>query len=187
MPEPPAPIGFHLADEGDPQVPAEAAVITPTIGRPELADAVRSVYRQDFAGRIQMLIGVDKSAAPDAALLDMLEGRPGNVSVTVLRLPYSTSARHGGVHTAADGGSLRTVLSFMANAPRLAYLDDDNEWLPEHLSALSARSRARPGRSATGWWWTATAAANSAWTGSTRWGWTAAGSRRSAASSTPTA
>src|SRR5207253_2912992 len=49
---------------------------------------------------------------------------------------YSTSVRHGGLHPARDGGVLRTVLTYLANARYVAYLDDDNWWAPNHLQSL---------------------------------------------------
>jgi hypothetical protein len=54
----------------------------------------------------------------------------------VLDPGYSTSRRHGGLHPASDGGVLRTILSYLVNAPLVAYLDDDNWWAPDHLSSL---------------------------------------------------
>jgi hypothetical protein len=49
---------------------------------------------------------------------------------------YSTSARHGGVHSNHFGGSLRTILSFAANSRYVAYLDDDDWYSKNHLSSL---------------------------------------------------
>ena len=74
----------------------------------------------------------------------MLARRPPNVSALVLQLPYSTSVRHGGVHTALDGGALRTLLSFLANARYVAFLDDDNEYEPDHLEGLAAAIQGKP-------------------------------------------
>jgi hypothetical protein len=51
---------------------------------------------------------------------------------------YSTSARHGGLSPARDGGVLRCVLSYLANSPYIAYLDDDNWWRADHLQLLRA-------------------------------------------------
>ena len=58
--------GVHLAPGwrvyGDAmalQEPFHIAVIMPTVGRASLREAVQSVYAQAFAGRIQLLIGVD--------------------------------------------------------------------------------------------------------------------------------
>jgi hypothetical protein len=114
-----------------------AAVVMTTTLRSSLRASIESVYAQDLAGGIQILIGVDKALEPVEPLLELLRARPPQVSALVLDPGYSTSVRHGGVHPAYDGGSLRTVLSFLANSRRITYLDDDNVWLPNHLSSLA--------------------------------------------------
>jgi hypothetical protein len=119
------------------QAQTQVAVVIPTILRPCLETALRSVYAQEGVGRVQILIGVDRPGDP-AALYRVLEDRPANVSALVLTLPYSTSVRHGGPHMATDGGALRAILSFMANSRYVAYLDDDNTWFPNHIKSLLA-------------------------------------------------
>ncbi len=133
---PPFPIGQYYPDAADAQAPAAVAVVMPTILRPCIADAVESIYRQTFAGRIQLMIGVDKAADEAIDLDAVLQRRPANISGVVLTLPWSTSIRHGGVHPAMDGGSLRAILVFMANARHVAFLDDDNSWEPDHLEGV---------------------------------------------------
>src|SRR5262249_37574001 len=44
--------------------------------------------------------------------------------------------RYGGLHAARDGGSLRTVLSYLANSRDVADLDDDNWGSEDHLSTM---------------------------------------------------
>jgi len=118
------------------QSPADAAVVLPTILRPSLLKAVRSVYAQNFQGRIHLLIGVDIHQG-DRALLDTIRAEcPDHISVTILDPGYSTSVRHGGVHANAFGGSLRTVLSYLANSQHVAYLDDNDWWAANHLTQL---------------------------------------------------
>jgi len=129
-------IGSYYPDAHDPQAPAAVSVVMPTILRPHIARAVESVFAQTFQGRIQLVIGVDKAAGPADLLDQVLARRPPHVSAIILQLPYSTSVRHGGVHPATDGGSLRAILTFMASARHVAYLDDDNAWEPEHLAGL---------------------------------------------------
>jgi hypothetical protein len=120
------------------QDPFEVAVVMPTILRPELKDALRSVFAQTIQGRIHVLIGIDRPAA-DLSLLDAAcEGRPSNCVVQVFYPGYSTSVRHGGLSPARDGGVLRCILSYLANSPYIAYLDDDNWWRPDHLQLLRA-------------------------------------------------
>lgn len=132
------PIGWRLDAAGrDAQAPADFAVVIGTVLRPSLREAIESVYRQALRGTIQILIGVDKADAPRAPLAELLRARPPHVSALVLDPGYSTSARHGGLHGAHDGGALRTILSYLANSRRVAYLDDDNRWLPDHLASLA--------------------------------------------------
>jgi len=132
----PLSIGCYYPDAGDPQAPVAVAVVMPTILRPRIVRSVESIYRQSLQGRIQLAIGVDQAADSPEHLEQVLARRPDNVSAIVLQLPFSTSVRHGGVHPATDGGALRAIMSFMANARHVAYLDDDNAWEPEHLAGL---------------------------------------------------
>ena len=132
----PVSIGTYYPDARDAQAPSDVAVVIPTVLRASLLDAVKSVYGQSYAGRIQLLIGVDKAFGSIDELNAVLAGRPPHVSAIVLSLPYSTSTRHGGVHPARDGGSIRSMLTFMANSQYVAYLDDDNQWEPGHLAGL---------------------------------------------------
>lgn len=119
-----------------PDAPFDVAVVIPTVMRPSLERAVRSVFKQDCGGRVQILIGIDVPA-DRSAIADRIDGAcPAHMSVTWVDPGYSTSQAHGGVHPNAFGGSLRTVLSHLAEADRLAYLDDDNWWAPHHLSDL---------------------------------------------------
>jgi hypothetical protein len=119
-----------------PQQPADVAVVMPTIIRPTLRDAVRSVFAQDLPGRIHLLIGIDAPAG-DASMIEALCAEiPQNCLLQVFYPGFSTSVRHGGLHPARDGGVLRAVLTYLANARLVAYLDDDNWWAPEHLRLL---------------------------------------------------
>lgn len=114
------------------------AVIMPSTLRPTITQALRSIFAQDFAGTVQTLIGVDQPYG-DAALVEAAcRDRPPNHSVLLFDPGYSTSQRHGGLHPCWDGGVLRTILSYLAASRRLAYLDDDNWWAPNHLSSLAS-------------------------------------------------
>lgn len=126
----------HFGRKADLQTPFDVAVVMPTIGRESILDAVRSVYAQRDVGRIQLLIGVDVPRGDFAPLHELLDATPDHVTPCLFYPGYSTSQRHGGLHPANDGGVLRTLLSYLANARFLAYLDDDNWWAPDHLSSL---------------------------------------------------
>ena len=115
------------------QEPADAAVVIPTVLRPQLKEALASVFAQHFPGRIHILVGID-AISGDPGLLDAVcEARPQNCSVQFYWPGYSTSTRHGGLTPPGDGGTLRCVLTYLANSPYVAYLDDDNWWDPSHL------------------------------------------------------
>lgn len=114
----------------------DAAVVIPTVLRDSLLRAVRSVFAQEWPGRIQILIGVDVAKGDRDMLRQLGAECPERMAVTVIDPGYSTAQVNGGIYHSADGGSLRTVLSYAANSRRIAYLDDDNWWAPHHLSDL---------------------------------------------------
>jgi len=118
------------------QEPFDFAVIMPTTLRPTITDALRSIFEQDLSGSVQTLIGVDWSDGDPLLIEDACRDVPANHSVLFMYPGYSTSTRHGGLHPAWDGGVLRTVLCYLANSRRLAFLDDDNWWAPQHLSSM---------------------------------------------------
>jgi glycosyltransferase involved in cell wall biosynthesis len=123
-------------DDYDLQHAADVAVVIPTILRPLLSEALQSVFEQTLQGRIQVLIGVDKPVGDLAVVSQAVQNRPRTCAVQVFYPGYSTSVRHGGLSPAQDGGALRTILTYLANSPYVAYLDDDNWWHPDHLAAL---------------------------------------------------
>ncbi|WP_048736423.1 hypothetical protein [Necropsobacter massiliensis] len=116
----------------------DIAVVVPTVCRRSLLRAVTSIYRQDFSGRIQILVGVDKDlTGKSAELRRTLEKQlPQNCSLLWFEPGYSTSVRHGGVHKCTFGGALRTVLSFAADSPLVMYLDDDDWLAPQHCRLI---------------------------------------------------
>lgn len=118
------------------QSPFDVAVVMPTVGRDCILEAVSSVYAQENAGRIQLLIGVDVPLGDFTRLHELLEAAPRHVTPCLFYPGFSTSERHGGLHPARDGGMLRTTLSYLANARYIAYLDDDNWWSPNHLGSM---------------------------------------------------
>ena len=122
------------------QTPFDTAVVMPSVLRPSIADALRSVFVQAFPGRIQVLVGIDRSgdaAPPDLGVVEAAAREmPGHCALLVFYPGYSTSVRHGGLSPARDGGALRAIMTHLANARCVAYLDDDNAWTPDHLFRL---------------------------------------------------
>jgi hypothetical protein len=121
-----------------PQHASDVAVIMPTVMRKTITDALRSVFHQDFAGRIHVLIGIDHPDGEIGLIEQACADRPSHCCVQVIYPGYSTSVRHGGLHPTRDGGVLRCVLTYLANSRLVAYLDDDNWWAESHLSSLRA-------------------------------------------------
>lgn len=119
---------------------ADVAVVMITVCRESLLRAVRSVFEQDYQGTIHILIGVDIDRSGRAAELREVLSRecPPNVQLTWFDPGYSTSRRNGGVHACFYGGALRTILTFLANAPIVAYLDDDDWYGRDHLRRILA-------------------------------------------------
>ena len=118
------------------QKPADFAVVMPTVLQPTITDAVQSVFNQRFDGTIQLLIGIDTGHYELARVEQLCRSVPDRRSVFLFYPGYSTSRRYGGLHPGRDGGSLRTVLSYLANSRYVAYLDDDNWWSEDHLSTM---------------------------------------------------
>ncbi len=121
---------------GDHSRQFDIAVVIPTIGRIDLLKTIHSISKQHFDGRVQILVGIDKLQGDERMIAALGKDLPANMGMVVFDPGYSTSQRHGGVHRAFDGGSLRTILSYLAHAPYVAYLDDDNSWTPDHLASL---------------------------------------------------
>lgn len=118
------------------QTPFDAAVVIPTVIRPSLCRAVGSVFRQRFAGRIQVLIGVDRPIGDRSILDEIRRECPAHCVVSVFDPGYSTSLRNGGLYPGGCGGALRTILSYAANSRAVAYLDDDNWFGEDHIRTL---------------------------------------------------
>lgn len=110
--------------------------VTPTWGRPRTVTerAIPSVAAQDYDGGIEHLIVTD---GLDEGLNEVLEGAGySQAAGTQRRLVamgrnWSMLSGDGGV-----GAVPRLLGSFLAAGDYIAYLDDDNEWLPHHVSTL---------------------------------------------------
>jgi hypothetical protein len=114
----------------------DAAVVIPTILRPYLRQALESIFAQRFGGRIHVLVGIDIPRG-DMGIIDAACAlRPSHCAVQVFWAGYSTSVRNGGLMPPGDGGALRAMLTYLANSPYVAYLDDDNWWDPNHLTQI---------------------------------------------------
>jgi hypothetical protein len=122
----------------DPPERYDVAVIVCTILRPSLLAAIRSIYAQDFPGRVQILIGVDAAEDRDGLLPRLRAECPPHMLLTVVELGYSTAKVRGGLYMNCHGGTLSAILAYAAHARYITWLDDDNWLAPDHLGALRA-------------------------------------------------
>ena len=97
---------------------------------------MRSIFRQTFRGRTQIVLGIDKVVGDRGLLDEVLAERPAHQAITLLDLGYSTALANGGLHHDRWGGALMTILSYVANSRYVAYLDDDNWFDPRHIETL---------------------------------------------------
>lgn len=124
---------------------ALVTVVIQTVGRKSLFRAVQSVLNQSIlkngsGSRVDIWIGVDidrfGTLKEVRHAIDEMAKQSTGAKVYWLDIGYTTSMRGPGVHNNLFGGSLRTVLSFLAKSKWVAYLDDDDWWHPKHLSEL---------------------------------------------------
>lgn len=126
-----------FADPGhDPQRLYDCSVVMTTILRPSIKKAIESIFAQSQSLYRQILIGIDGPAENVELIEQICRDRPPCVVVQLFSPGYSTQSRHGGLYLPRDGGALRAILTLLAHARHIAYLDDDNWWSEDHLGAL---------------------------------------------------
>lgn len=116
----------------------DLAVVVVSVCRASLIRAVSSIFMQKTSAKIQVLVGIDQDPEDQSRYMEQFlrELCPEHVELLWLSPGYSTSSRHGGPHSCGFGGSLRTVLSFLADAEYVMYLDDDDWLTPSHCQDL---------------------------------------------------
>lgn len=115
------------------------SVIISTIGRDSLKDCLASILAQDYQGSIQIMLGLEHDEYGKFGelrrFLTSLK-MPDRFTLTVIDVGYSTSVRNGGVHSNHFGGSMYSSLSFLAKYSLLVHIDDDDRFMPNHISSL---------------------------------------------------
>jgi len=107
--------------------------IVPTRGRPrELIRALASIFAQRYGGELDAIVVFDQEE-PAAPAIDVPDGRS---------LRVTGNSRTPGLAGARNTGALQ------ATGDLLAFLDDDDEWLPGKLERQVAALRDRPDASA---------------------------------------
>lgn len=107
-------------------LPARVSVVIPTHDRDaQVEDAIASVLAQTVPVH-EVLVCDDRGAATTRAVVDAWTARTDGL------VRYVDSSGPG----AGTAGASRNVGAALATGPLLAFLDDDDTWLPEHLERL---------------------------------------------------
>ncbi len=119
-----------LARRNDPTPRFSVTVITPTIGRPQLVQAIESVQAQQYPllEHIVVIDGPQHEAAVRAAIPPETQH-----PIHVLQLPINIGG--GGF----NGHRVYGATPFLVNGHFVAFLDEDNWLEPDHLSSLLAK------------------------------------------------
>lgn len=109
-------------------------VITSSIGRPELAQAVRSVLAQDYPCRHHVYINGPRWQSDHT--LEMIAGLKDNTTHRnhFFLLPEET----GDCGIGPGAGSVFASAPFLTNSDICFFLNDDDFWDPDHVSSLVA-------------------------------------------------
>lgn len=100
-------------------------VITPTIGKIELNDAIRSVGKQTYP--CKHLIVFDN---PKGVKAFEKENNPPNDPIDVCFLPYNTGA------DGFYGHRIYAAFPHLVNSDYILFLDEDNFYEPDHVATL---------------------------------------------------
>lgn len=108
----------------------KVSVITATTGNARLADCIESVRNQTYKN-IEHVVVVDGRGRWESVneILDALEFPNGN-NEHVIVLPHPTGLNRFNGHRIYGG------FSFLASGDYIAWLDDDNEFTPNHIESL---------------------------------------------------
>jgi glycosyltransferase involved in cell wall biosynthesis len=108
----------------------KVSVITATTGNARLADCIESVRNQTYKN-IEHVVVVDGRSRWESVseILDALEF-PNGINEHVIVLPHPTGLNRFNGHRIYGG------FSFLASGDYIAWLDDDNEFTPNHIESL---------------------------------------------------
>ena len=116
----------------------DISIVITTVGRDSILRALSSIFQQRFIGNIQVIIALDMDLYGKYIIYKKVinDTCPSNINLTWIELGYSTSIKHGGIHSCKFGGSLRTIMSFMARSKYVMYLDDDDWLAVDHIKDI---------------------------------------------------
>jgi dTDP-4-amino-4,6-dideoxygalactose transaminase len=118
------------------ELPSVNVVVLTTGVRDSLADALRSVVAQDYAGPYSVLLVCDDRYEAGARVSGLVETVAGLDRLIVRRVSLVEEAQSLPTDPYARVAILRRLALSLVSATLVAFLDDDNAWEPEHLSSL---------------------------------------------------
>jgi hypothetical protein len=119
-----------LARCNDPTPRFSASVITPTIGMPQLSQAIASVQAQQYP-LVDHILFVD-GPQHETAVRNLIPAQPRH-PIHLLHLPFNVGGDH------FNGHRVYGAAPFLVNGNFVAYLDEDNWFEPDHLGSLMAK------------------------------------------------
>lgn len=108
-----------------------AVVVTPTIGSPKLADAIRSVQEQTYGDLTHLIIvdGPEYFEKAEEIVRNTLSSKP-NRDVKLVQVPFNTGKN--GFY----GHRIYAGYPHLLNQDYVFFLDEDNWYEPDHISSL---------------------------------------------------
>lgn len=123
--------------------PPLVSVIIPTACcGPDIDRAIASIQRQDYPNLEIVVAGDACTGAAERRLHALPRERSGAVTVRVINAPSPPGDT--ATYRPARAAHARTVGTAVGRGGLLAFLDDDNEYEPEHLSDLADTLEHRP-------------------------------------------
>lgn len=121
--------GSRYSDPGFRHIDCDLTIVIVTKGRPELRHAIESVFNQDYAGPLLVLI-----------LADELAGLPVDAGVHANTVIETYTVRSGRLRDCRDPyrriARLRNIACRLVSTRFVCFLDDDNLWERNHVSTL---------------------------------------------------
>jgi hypothetical protein len=126
-------MGTEKNAASDHNISPEAIVITPTIGTPQLIEAMQSVEGQDFKNIMHFIVIDGEEYQADA---ERILERFDKTRHKKIVLPFNTG--NGIERLKFNGHRIYAACSYLVNSKYVFFLDEDNWYDHDHVSSLIA-------------------------------------------------